>query len=139
MSSQDYDVLGIDSKVRVPIQSLSPTTLADLTDVQINEPLLDGQILQYIAATGKWTNVDPQIANNDFIEGYTTRSGDGVTTTFTIPHGFGTTPAHILVDPQSPEAEDDFIRTVDDTYITLEYAFPPPLGTDNLSFYYRVS
>jgi hypothetical protein len=138
-TSTDFDVLRIDAK---PVtQSLGPsiTSIADLTDVQINPPLLDGQILKFIAATGKWTNVDPQLLTNDFIEGYADFSGTSYTTTFQIAHGFGSTPTHYIVDPQTPEADDDFTITVDNIHITLEYTFPPPQGTNNLSFYYRVS
>ena len=138
-TSSDFDVLRIDAK---PVtQSLGPsiTSIADLTDVQINPPLLDGQILKFIAATGKWTNVDPQLLTNDFIEGYADFSGTSYTTTFQIAHGFGSTPTHYIVDPQTPEADDDFTVTVDNIHLTIEYAFPPPTGTNNLSFYYRVS
>lgn len=140
MSSSDFDVLRIDSG-GVKVQSLGPsiTNLSDLADVQINPPLLDGQILKFIISTGKWTNVDPQLLTNDFIEGYTTFSGTSYTTVFQIAHGFGATPAHWIVDPQSPEAQDDFTITADSVHLTLTYEFPPPQGTDNLLFYYRVS
>jgi hypothetical protein len=140
MTGADFDVLRIDSKP-ITTQSLGPTvtSLSELTDVQINEPLLDGQILKYIQSTGKWTNVDPQLITNDFIEGYATFSGTSYTTTFQIAHGFGDTPTHFIVDPQTPEAQDDFTVTVDNIHLNIEYSFPPPQGTDNLSFYYRVS
>lgn len=139
MTSADFDVLRIDSGVKVTQQSLGPsiTSIAELTDVQINDPLLEGQILKLV--NGKWTNVDPQLISNDFIEGYSTMSGTSYTTTFQIPHGFGTTPTHWIVDPQSPEAQDDYVVTADDVHLTIEYAFPPPSGENNLSFYYRVS
>lgn len=139
MSSSDFDVLRADSGSRTAVQSLGPsiTNLADLADVQINEPVLEGQILKLIS--GKWTNVDPQLASNDFIEGYYSASGTSYTTTFQIPHGFGATPTHYIVDPQSPEADDDFTITVDSIHLTIEYAFPPPQGTNNIMFYYRVS
>ena len=138
-TSQDFDVLRIDSGVKV--QSLGPsiTSLSQLSDVQINEPLLDGQILKFIISTGKWTNVDPQLLTNDFVEGYYTASGTSYTTVFQIPHGFGAQPTHWIVDPQSPEAQDDFTVTADSVNLTLTYEFPPPQGTNNLSFYYRVS
>lgn len=140
ITSQDYSALAIfgsDSST----QSLGPsiTSLSQLSDVQINEPLLDGQILKYIASTGKWTNVDPQLLTNDFVEGYVDQSGTSYTTVFVIPHGFGSTPTHVIVDPQTPEADEDFNIAVDSVNITLTYEFPPPQGTNNLRFYYRVS
>lgn len=140
MSSADFDVLRIDSGVRV--QSLGPsgaTRLSDLIDVQINEPITDGQILKFIESTGKWTNVDPQLLTNNFIEGYQTFSGTSYTTVFQIAHGFGSTPAHWIVDPQSPDAQDDFTVTADSVHLTLAYEFPPPQGAGNMFFYYRVS
>lgn len=141
MSSQDFDVLRIDSAGGVKVQNLGPTitSLSQLTDVQINEPITDGQILKFIESTGKWTNVDPQLLTNDFIEGYQTFSGTSFTTIFQIAHGFGATPTHWIVDPQTPEAQDDFTVTADGIHLNIEYAFPPPAGTNNLMFYYRVS
>jgi hypothetical protein len=139
-TSSDFDVLRIDGGSSKPL-SLGPsvTSLSELTDVQINEPVLDGQILKYIASTGKWTNVDPSLISQDYVEGYYSASGNSYTTTFVIPHGFGATPTTVLVDAQSPEANEDYTITYDSVNITLEYSFPPPQGTNNLSFYYRVS
>ena len=139
ITSQDYSALQIFGSGEP--QSLGPTitSISQLSDVQINEPLLDGQILKYIASTGKWTNVDPQLLTNDFVEGYVDQSGTSYTTVFVIPHGFGSTPTHVIVDPQTPEADEDFNIAVDSVNITLTYEFPPPQGTSNLRFYYRVS
>ena len=139
MSSADFDVLRIDTGVKVQSLGPSATRLSDLTDVQIIEPITDGQILKYIEATGKWTNVDPQLSTNNFIEGDQTFSGTSYTTVFQISHGFGSAPTHWIVDPQSPEAQDDFTVTADSVHLTLTYEFPPPQGTNNLMFYYRVS
>jgi hypothetical protein len=137
-TSSDYDVLRVDLGPSRPA-SLGPsiTSIRDLTDVLINEPLLDGQILKLV--NGKWTNVDPSLASQDYVEGYYQASGNSYTTVFVIPHGFGSTPTHVIVDPQSPEANEDFNVTYDNVNITVEYTFPPPQGTNNLSFYYRVS
>jgi hypothetical protein len=137
ITSMDFDELRFDSKK--PAISLGPTitSIQDLQDVQINEPLLDGQVLKLV--NGKWTNVDPQLLTNNFVEGYTKLSGNAYSTIFQIPHGFGATPTHVTVDPQSPEADEDFTITVDNVYITLTYNFPPPSGTNNLNYYYRVS
>jgi hypothetical protein len=140
MSSADFDDLRVFLGKSRGLTTTDLQSISQLTDVQINEPLLDGQILKYNEASGKWTNVDPQLTTNTFVEGYNTQSCDGTTTTFMIPHGFGSTPTNVVVDPQSPEALDDFtILSKDGVNITLEYSFPPPLGTDNLLFYYRVS
>jgi len=140
MSSTDFDVLRIfDSGSSRQALGPSATKLSDLVDVQINEPITDGQILKFIEATGKWTNVDPQLLTNDFIEGYTSFSGTSYSTVFQIAHGFGSTPTHWIVDPQSPDAQDDFTITADSINLTLTYEFPPPQGTNNLLFYYRVS
>lgn len=140
MSSSDFDELQLFASRKVSLgPSSGVTSIAELYDVHINEPLQDGQILKYIEATGKWTNVDPQLLTGSTVEGYVTRSGTGYTTTFVIAHGFGSAPTHVTVDPQSPEANDDYTIMWDSVNITLEYTFPPPEGTDNLLFYYRVS
>jgi hypothetical protein len=139
MSSSDFNSLFFDGKRGVSQLGPIVTSLSELVDVQINDPIQDGQILKYIEATGKWTNVDPQLLTGSTVEGYVTRSGTGYTDTYVIPHGFGSTPTHVTVDPQSPEANDDYTITWDAVNITLNYAFPPPEGTDNLLFYYRVS
>lgn len=140
-SSSDFDSLVFDTTRRgVGLAGPSITSISELTDVQINDPLEDGQVLKFIAATGKWTNVDPQLLTNTFVEGYVSRSGTGYTTVFVIPHGFGSTPTHAIVDPQTPEADEDFTIVLDSVNITVTYEFPPPnTGTNNLYFYYRVS
>jgi hypothetical protein len=136
-TSSDFDVLRIDGGSKPLSTGPSITSIRDLTDVLINEPLLEGQILKLI--NGKWTNVDPSLASQDFVEGYYQASGTSYSTTFIIPHGFGSTPTNVLVEAQSPEANEDYTITYDNVNITLEYSFPPPQGTNNLSFYYRVS
>jgi|SRR5215212_611538 len=138
MTSQDFDALLLDGP-RKSIQGLGPsvTSLAELTDVNIIEPLVEGQILKLVS--GKWTNVDPQLLSNNIIEGTAVRDGTGYTTTFVIAHGFGSTPSTVFIEGNSQDAEDNFTWSVNATNITIEYAFPPPAGTGNVSFYYRVS
>lgn len=62
------------------------------------------------------------------------QSGDGQTTTFTIPHGLGAKPAHADVTAKSEDASVDFYIEYDDTNITVHYAAAPAQGTNNLTF-----
>lgn len=135
-TSSDFDVLRIERPLRL---AGGASSLPELSDVAISG-LQDGQVLKYIAATGKWTNVDIQAVVSDVVEGTATKQGTGYTTVFQIAHGFGATPTNVFIQGTTPEANEDFTISTDDTYITIEYSFPPPdTGTNNLQFYFRVS
>lgn len=72
-------------------------------------------------------------------KGTSTRSGDASATTFTIAHGLGSAPGYYAVTPTSTDADSDFYLTVDPTNITVNYPFPPPQGTDNLTYVWRAA
>lgn len=64
-----------------------------------------------------------------------TASGDDNTTTFTLAHDLGTAPTGAFVMAESPAAMSDFrVTTKTATDVTIEYAGPPPAGTDNLAY-----
>jgi hypothetical protein len=64
-----------------------------------------------------------------------TQSGDGSTTTFTIPHGLDFTPTIRNVWPESADAAGDFyISNATASAIEITYASAPPSGTDNLTW-----
>lgn len=139
LSSADFDILHIEK--RAPIQLLPPSAskLSELKDVELID-LQDGQVLKYIAETQKWKNVDIQAVVSNVVEGTTVKQGTGYSTVFQIAHGFGSTPTNVFIEGTSPEANEDFVMTWDDTFITITYEFPPPnTGTNNLTYYFRVS
>lgn len=74
--------------------------------------------------------------NSGFVtenEGADTQSGDGVTETFTIPHGLVVEPTVSNVWPESEDASGEFwISDKDGTNIEISYSEPPADGTDNL-------
>src|SRR6185503_2041385 len=72
-------------------------------------------------------------------KGTTTKSGDATTTTFTQAHGLGSTPGFFTVVPTSADADSDFFLTADATNITINYPFPPPTGTSNLTYVWRAA
>jgi hypothetical protein len=72
-------------------------------------------------------------------KGSSTKSGDASTTTFTIAHGLGSAPGFYVVTPTSSDADADFWLTVDTTNITVNYPFPPPTGTNNLTYVWRAA
>lgn len=72
-------------------------------------------------------------------KGSSTKSGDATTTTFTIAHGLGSSPGFYDVVPTSTDADDDFFLTIDSTNITVNYPFPPPSGTNNLTYVWRAA
>jgi hypothetical protein len=69
----------------------------------------------------------------------TNKSGDATTTTFTIAHGLGSAPGFYTVTPTSTDADSEFYLTVDSTNITVNYPFPPPSGTNNLTYVWRAA
>lgn len=140
-TSSDFGPLMLDSLGRHVIQSIGANTLTidQLADVHIVPPLLNGQILQWDATNSWWTNVDISLATSGWIENTISLSGTGAQTSFTIPHGFTGTPTKVFIEGNSIDANDDFSWSVDTNNITITYTFPPPSGTNNLLFYYRVS
>lgn len=68
--------------------------------------------------------------------GTATKSGDGVTTAFTIAHGCYAAPSYFYVMPTSGDARSNHILSADATNITVTYAshLPPPSGSSNLTF-----
>jgi hypothetical protein len=72
-------------------------------------------------------------------KGSSTKSGDASTTTFTIAHGLGSSPSFYTVSATSTDADSEFFLTVDATNITVNYPFPPPTGTSNLTYVWRAA
>lgn len=70
--------------------------------------------------------------------GTATANGNASTAVFTIAHGLGMTPSYISVQGTSVDTDDDFYFSADATNITVTFAFPPPTGTSNLTFIWRV-
>jgi hypothetical protein len=68
--------------------------------------------------------------------GVATFSGDESTTQFAIPHGLIWTPTRILVTPGSSDAQGTFHVTADEQNIYVNYASPPPAGTNNVVLYW---
>jgi|SRR5881628_1934872 len=62
-------------------------------------------------------------------------SGDGITTTFLIPHGISgiTSPTFYIVGAGSAAAEGVTNLSVDTTYITVNYDIAPPPGVNNIT------
>jgi len=64
-----------------------------------------------------------------------TTSGDGTTTSFTIPHSLESVPSAVSVAPASEDASTDFwVSSKSSTDLTITYGRAPPTGTDNLTF-----
>lgn len=72
-------------------------------------------------------------------KGSSTKSGDASATTFPISHGLGSPPGFYTVTPTSTDADADFYLTADSTSITVNYPFPPPSGTNNLTYVWRAA
>jgi hypothetical protein len=61
-------------------------------------------------------------------------NGNAVQTVFNIPHGLGSTPAFISVEPASADAFGSFTRTKDATNVIITYQIAPPSGFGNVTF-----
>jgi len=68
--------------------------------------------------------------------GKATFSGNGATTQFLIDHGIDGTPTTAVVTPGSSDAKGNFYITLDSTYIYVNYATPPPSGSNNVVLYW---
>jgi len=67
---------------------------------------------------------------------YTT-SGDGSTTTFTIPHKLDVAPTQYSVDALTADATGYWISNTTQNVIEVSYSAAPADGTDNLQWHYR--
>lgn len=72
-------------------------------------------------------------------KGTASKNGDATTTAFTIAHTITGTPSWYWVTPTSLDAASDFYLGIDSTNITVNYAFPPPTGTGNLTYVFRAT
>jgi hypothetical protein len=59
-------------------------------------------------------------------------NGDGVSLSFKIAHGIGTTPSFAIVGKKASGLPDIDYWDVDTTYITVYFKSPPPSGTGNV-------
>lgn len=65
------------------------------------------------------------------------QSGDGVTTSFLIPYLTGTAPTFANIIPLTADATGLFYLGFSGTNIQINYLTAPPLGTNNLSWFYQ--
>lgn len=83
------------------------------------------------------SNLPKTVSISEENSGTETQSGDGATTTFTIPHGLASTPnlGDVDVTAASADAAGDFyISNTTSTDIEITYASAPTSGTDNLKW-----
>jgi len=83
-----------------------------------------------------WTNANNVRLQWGMLTGASTKSGDAVTTSFTIAHGLGATPSYFNVVPINAASAGISYQTADATNITIVYTVAPASGTNNLSFKY---
>lgn len=62
------------------------------------------------------------------------RSADGVTKTYNIPHGLNYTPIIISIQPMTPDAFGFNSLTVNNTNFQITYPTAPTAGTNNLQY-----
>ena len=134
-SSLRWDAIQAKWVMFIPSTGLD-VLFSNLTDVLLNTPVA-GQTIQFNGTS--WVNVNsPQISS--ISKGKYTVSGDGIETVFSWAHTVEeATPNIAIVDPASTDAIGPFVRSVDDTNITITYQNPPPAGDNNLSWYWLVS
>jgi parallel beta-helix repeat protein len=86
----------------------------------------------YIVKVGANTIVSANVGYVTENGGTATFSGNGTTTTFTIPHGLAGTPKSWRVEAGSADAKGDKYVTADATNLTVTFATAPPAGTNNV-------
>ena len=114
--------------------SYVPTYNSNNIIFTFNQGVSNGQIyIIHYAYLG--SGVGP-IAPSGFVTGNSIQSGTGVDLQYKIPHGLGVVPSYISVDAGSSAASNISNRTADATYIYVNYGASPPLGANNLTFYW---
>lgn len=71
-------------------------------------------------------------------EGFSTFSGTGSQTTFSIPHGLGVQPRGGNVTPCTSDAANLYYTSFDTTNINVVFKTAPPSGTNNIKFSWNV-
>ena len=101
-------------------------------DVLTSVPIgTNGQVLKVSGGIPSWQSVS--LVANTVLEYIT--SGDGILTSFDIPHGLGAEPNATVMAASADAAHIAYI-TKDATNITVYYDVAPPSGTNNLKFNY---
>lgn len=67
----------------------------------------------------------------------TLRSGDGIATSFSFPHGLGDTPQFVNVQAGSSDAKEFLYVETDAANITVYFAVAPTPGINNLLFWWQ--
>ena len=114
--------------------TLSAIPVNSLSSFAIASPITN-QILQYNGTN--WVNVTSSGGGSGggfSAGGSITKSGDAVTSTFTIAHGLATAPDVYFAFPLNEAARGDIIYSVDATNITLTYPVPPAEEATILSY-----
>lgn len=88
-------------------------------------------------SSGTVTQIEPQFTEAKGVSTQTQSSASN--TGFTIAHGLGSSPSWVSCVGSSVDADSDFSYTSDGTNITVTYPFPPPTGSSNITFNWRVA
>lgn len=79
-------------------------------------------------------SIDPKVKGGTF-----EANGDSMIDTFVIPHSLGVLPSAIALTPASADMsinDNYYVVTLSPTDITINFAFPPPTGVNNVKFYW---
>lgn len=117
----------------VKIQSFigSTSTGLDLTTGSLPDPT-DSFEFQF---SGSGSNI-----GNTAEYGTASFSGDGVVTTFTVPHSLISAPDNVIVTPQSADASgDSYVTNITATSFDVVFGTAPATGTNNVSIAYKAA
>lgn len=64
-------------------------------------------------------------------------NGNGVLTSFTVTHGFGSSPSNIQITPIKADSVGGYVSAKNSTTFTITFATAPPSGTNNVNFYWQ--
>ncbi|KIC48746.1 hypothetical protein [Tateyamaria sp. ANG-S1] len=93
--------------------------------------------VQYVGGREGWVVAEfrPFVANGVYSNSDTaTRSGNGIVTAFSIPHGLSAAPTTFDVRPASADAAGNHYVSATATDVQITYTTAPPTGTNNLQF-----
>ena len=96
----------------------------------INNKFLNCQNHTFTNPETHWIRYNQGIPTEN--SGTATFSGDGITTTFTIPHGLIMIPKNVSILAKSADAASDKFWSADATNITVTFTTAPITGTNNV-------
>lgn len=125
------DIINIDNTVSITLSG-NGASIPITADLNVSAAALNAVIIN---SDGIYV---PQASSAPTTIGTVTLSSNGISLTYTFPHGALPAPTAVVVSPMTADSADISYVGVDATNITINYNVVPLAGTNNLKYSYTV-